>query len=101
VTSAPRGQSELLKIERHRRIGQAAGLGWHSRQISAQTAYVFYATPLSPPVEFDLIGAFALSEPEGWALIDQALSVVGVERLGASALVREICEELPPDFDDE
>jgi hypothetical protein len=76
---------------------RAAGLSWHSRQITAKTAYVFYAPPLTPPVEFDVIDSVALDQPPGWALLDLALKIVGVERLGASALVKEILDELPPD----
>ena len=76
---------------------RAAGLAWHSRQITAQTAYVLYSPPLTPPVEFEIIETLVLDEPEGWALIDQALMIVGVERLGAEALVKELIEELPPE----
>jgi hypothetical protein len=76
---------------------RAAGLSWHSRQITAQTAYVFYSPPLNPPAEFDGIDAIVLDQPAGWALIDQALKIVGVERLGASALVKDMLDELPPD----
>jgi len=75
----------------------AAGLSWHSRQITAQTAYVFYSPPLTPPVEFDIVDAIELDQPAGWALIDQALRIVGVERLAISHLAREILDELPPD----
>jgi len=35
--------------------------------------------------------------PAGWALVDQALKIVGVERLGASALMKEVLDELLPD----
>jgi hypothetical protein len=80
---------------------RAAGLSWHSRQITAQTAYVFYSPPLNPPAEFDVIDAIALNQPEGWALIDLALKIVEVERLGASALVKEIVDELPPEEPDD
>jgi hypothetical protein len=80
---------------------RAAGLSWHSRQITAHTAYVFYSPPLKPPAEFNVIDAIALNQPEGWALIDQALKIVEVERLGASALVKEIVDELPPDEPDD
>lgn len=80
---------------------RAAGLSWHSRQITAQTAYVFYAPPLKPPAEFDVIDAIALNQPEGWQLIDQVLKIVGVERLGVSALVKEIVDELPPEEPDD
>ena len=76
---------------------QTAGLSWHSRQITAQTAYVFYSPPLTPPAEFDVIDTIVLDQPAGWALIDQALKIVGVERVGASALVKEIDDELPPE----
>ena len=76
---------------------RTAGLAWHSRQITAQTAYVFYSPPLTPPAEFDVVDAIVLDQPAGWALIDQALKIVGVERVGASALVNEIDDELPPD----
>jgi hypothetical protein len=76
---------------------RTAGLSWHSRQITAQTAYVFYSPPLAPPAEFDVIDTIVLDEPAGWAHIDQALKSVGVERLGASALVKEIDDELPPE----
>jgi hypothetical protein len=74
---------------------RASGLSWHSRQITAQTAYVFYAPPLKPPAEFDVIDTIVFSQPAGWALIDQALKIVGVERLVATALVKEMLDELP------
>jgi hypothetical protein len=76
---------------------KAAGLSWHSRQIAAQTAYVFYSPPLKPPAEFEVIDTIALDQAAGWALIDQALKIAGVERMGASALVKEIVDELPPE----
>jgi hypothetical protein len=76
---------------------RAAGLSWHSRQITAQTAYVFYSPPLKPPAEFEVIDTIVLDQAAGWALIDQALKIVGVERMGASALVKEIVDELPPE----
>jgi RES domain len=76
---------------------RAAGLSWHSRQITVQTTYVFYSPPLTPSAEFDVIDSVALDQPAGWALVDRALKIVGVERLGASALVKEILDELPPD----
>jgi hypothetical protein len=75
---------------------RAAGLSWHSRQITAQTAYVFYSPPLTPQAEFDVIDTIVLDQPAGWALIDQALKIVGVDRLGAIGLVKEIVDELPP-----
>ncbi len=59
-------------------------------------AYVLYSPPLTPPAEFDVIDTIALDQPEGWALVDLALKIVGVERMGASALVKEIIDELPP-----
>jgi hypothetical protein len=76
---------------------RAAGLSWHSRQMSAQTAYVFYTPPLKPPAEFEVIDAIELDRPAGWALIDKALDGVGVERMGSSALVKGIVDELPSD----
>jgi RES domain len=76
---------------------RAAGLSWHSRQITAQTAYVFYSPPLKPPAEFEVIDTIVLDQAAGWALIDHALKIVGVERMGASALVKEIVDELPPE----
>src|ERR1700730_3395491 len=79
---------------------RTAGLSWHSRQITAQTAYVFYAPPFKPPAEFDVIDMIALDQPAGWTLIDQALKIVGVERLVATALVKEILDELPPEESD-
>jgi hypothetical protein len=89
------GQTHAAARELVTAAPRAAGLSWHSRQITAQTAYVFYSPPLSPPAEFDVIDAIALDQPEGWALIDLALKIVGVERMGASALVSEIIDELP------
>lgn len=80
---------------------RAAGLSWHSRQITAQTAYVFYSPPLTPPAEFDVIDTIALDQPEGWALIDSALKIVGVERLVVTALVKDILDELPPEESDD
>jgi hypothetical protein len=74
----------------------AAGLSWHSRQVTAKTAYVFYSPPLDPTAAFEVLDAIALDQPAGWALIDQALEMVGVKRLAAAALTREILDELPP-----
>jgi len=76
---------------------RAAGLSWHSRQITARTAYVFYSPPLTPPAEFSVVDTIVLDQLAGWALIDQALKIVDVERLGASALVKDMLNELPPD----
>jgi RES domain len=95
------GQTHAAARELLTAAPRAAGLSWHSRQITAQTAYVFYSPPLKPPAEFDVIDAIALNQPEGWVLIDQALKIVGVERLGASALVKEIVDELPPEEPDD
>ena len=80
---------------------RAAGLSWHSRQIAAQTAYVFYSPPLDHRAAFDVMDTIELNRPEGWALIDHALKIVGVERLDATALVQEILDELPPDEPDD
>jgi RES domain-containing protein len=80
---------------------RATGLSWHSRQIAAQTAYVFYSPPLTPPAEFEVSDTIGLDQPAGWALIDEALKIVGVERLGASALVKDMLDELPPDEPDD
>jgi hypothetical protein len=76
---------------------RAGGLAWHSRQIAAQTAYVFYTPPLKPPAEFEVIDAIELNQPAGWALIDKALKGVGVKRMGSGALVKGIVDEMPPD----
>ncbi len=94
------GQTHAAARELLTAAPRAAGLSWHSRQISAQTAYVFYSPPLKPPAEFELIDTVVLDQPEGWALIDQALKIVDVERLGATALVKEILDELPPELGD-
>jgi len=94
------GQTHAAARELLTAAPRAAGLSWHSRQISAQTAYVLYSPPLTPPAEFELIDTIVLDQREGWALIDQALKVVDVERLGATALVKEILDELPPELDD-
>jgi hypothetical protein len=101
VPDSEYGQTHAAARELLTAAPLAAGLSWHSRQISAQTAYVFYSPPLKPPAEFDVIDAIVLDQPEGWALIDQALKIVGVERLGASALVNEIVDELPPEEPDD
>jgi hypothetical protein len=76
---------------------RAAGLSWHSRQMSAQTAYVFYTPPLKPPAELEVIDTIELDRPAGWSLIDKALEGVGVERMGSSAPVKGIVDELPSD----
>ena len=55
-------------------------------------------TPLA--AEFELIDAIVLDQREGWALVDEALEIVDVERLGVTALVEEILDELPPELDD-
>lgn len=76
----------------------AAGLCWHSRQVGSRTAYVFYCPPLKSS-DFDLIEITLLSDR--WDLVDSALKIVGVERLGAAALSAELLEELPPEEADE
>lgn len=76
---------------------RAAGLSWHSRQLAAHAAYVLYSPPLESSAVFDVASAIALDQPQGWALVDDALKIVGVERLGATALSKEILDELPPD----
>lgn len=76
---------------------QAAGLCWHSRQLTAQTAYVLYSSPVDPNTALDVISSTALDEPEGWRLIGEALKIVGVERLGSAALAQELLAELPPE----
>jgi hypothetical protein len=91
------GQTHAAARELLTAAPRASGLSWHSRQITAQTAYVFYSPPLKPPAEFDVIDTIVLDQAAGWALIDQALKIVGVERLGAGALVKEIVDELPPE----
>jgi hypothetical protein len=95
------GQTHTAARELLAAAPRAAGMSWHSRQITAQTAYVFYSPPLRPPAEFEMIEAIALDQPAGWGLVDQALRIVGVERLGASGLVKGMLDELPPeDMDD-
>jgi hypothetical protein len=91
------GQTHMAARELVTAAPRAAGLSWHSRQITAQTAYVFYSPPLTAATEFEVIDTIVLDHASGWALIDQALKTVGVKRLGASALVEEIVDELPPE----
>jgi hypothetical protein len=90
------GQTHTAARELLTAAPRAAGLSWHSRQITAQTAYVFYSPPLTPPAEFDVVDVIVLDQPAGWALIDQALKIVDVERLGVRALVKDMLDELPP-----
>jgi hypothetical protein len=94
------GQTHASARELLTAAPKAAGLCWHSRQISAKTAYVLYSPPLAS-LNLDLIEVIALDQSAGWALTDQALRIVGVERLGASALVKEILDELPPEEADD
>ncbi len=91
------GQTHTAARELVTAAPRAAGLSWHSRQITAQTAYVFYSPPLEPPAEFEVIETIVLDQAPGWVLIDQALKIVGVKRMGARALVEEIVDELPPE----
>jgi RES domain len=93
------GQTHVVAGELMMAAPRAAGLSWHSRQISAQTAYVFYSSPLTSS-DFELIDTIALDQPAGWALVDHALRIAGIERLGATALVRDLMDELPPDEQD-
>lgn len=74
----------------------ATGLRWNSRQISTQSALVFYRPP-HVAAAFREVKAHALDSPEGWMLIDAALQIVGVERLGAKALATELAVDLPPE----
>jgi len=80
---------------------KATGLAWHSRQITAQTAYVLYSPPLTPPIEFEVMSTEILDQAGGWALIDEALQIVGVERLRVGPLVRKLLDELPPENPEE
>jgi hypothetical protein len=80
---------------------KAAGLAWHSRQITAQTAYVLYSSSLTPPIEFEVVGTEILDQTGGWALIDGALQIVGIERLRVGPLVRELVDELPAEDPEE
>ncbi len=73
-----------------------AGLRWNSRQISQRSAYVFYRPPHLAPA-FRKIKSHPLDSPQGWALIDAALWIVRVERLGARALASELAYDLPPE----
>lgn len=72
----------------------ATALRWYSRQIGDQAVYVFYRPP-HLATSFREINAHALDTTQGWGLIDEALSIVGVKRLGARALSAELDAELP------
>jgi hypothetical protein len=53
-------------------------------------------------VVFDALDVIEINQPEGWELVDEALEIMGVERLDGSALAKELADELPPeDVDDE
>jgi hypothetical protein len=91
------GQTHTAARELVTAAPRATGLSWYSRQITAQTAYVFYSPPLKAAAEFEVVDTIVLGHASGWALIDQALKVVGAKRMGASALVEEIVDELPPE----
>jgi hypothetical protein len=77
------------------RYPEATGLRWFSKQHGEQCAYVFYRPP-HRAASFREVNSHALDTPEGWVLVDEALRVVGVKRLGASALAAELDPELPP-----
>ena len=62
---------------------------------------MLYSPPLDPNITFDVINSIELDQPEGWRLVDEALKIVGVERLGSAALAREVLDELPPEELDE
>jgi hypothetical protein len=94
------GQTHSAATELLCRAPRAAGLCWHSRQIGAQTAYVFYSPPLTSG-DFELIEMIELIRLGGWALIDQALDAAGVERLGAETLSNELFDELPVEEPDD
>lgn len=79
---------------------EAAGLCWHSRQIGQRTVYVFYDPPHSPG-RFHLVDGVTLDQPAGWELVDAALRIVKVERLGADSLESQLLEEIPPEDTDE
>jgi hypothetical protein len=34
---------------------------------------------------------------DGWTLIDEALDIVGVDRMGKRGLLKETVDEIPPD----
>jgi len=74
----------------------ACGICWHSRQIQARTAYVFYSPPLDSS-QFEALEVIPLEQPGGWDLVDKTLQTVGVRRIKAKALVAELVEELPPE----
>jgi hypothetical protein len=74
------------------------GLCWHSRQIGSKTAYVLYSPPLQAST-FKVVEATLLTDRLD--LVDSALAIVGVERLGAAALSAELLDELPPEDADD
>lgn len=81
VPEAQYGETHAKARALRDRWGDSAGLCWFSRQIGARSVYVFYRPP-HPVVGFRKIKAHSLDTKEGWALIDAALEIVGVKRLG-------------------
>lgn len=75
----------------------AAGLAWHSRQLTAQTTYVLYSPPVAPHVVLSVLDVFPLDTDEGWSLIDEALGIVGVKRLTPASMIKAVLDELPPE----
>lgn len=76
--------------------GDAHGIRWHSRQIGGESVVLLYAPPAAPSTLVSHQEYSLLSEI-GRALIDDALSPVGLRRADFEGLARELAAELPPD----
>lgn len=92
--------THALAIELLTVFPDAHGLGWYSRQIGAESAFVLYSPPQSPALLAEH-ETFPLSKPAGLAMIDDALRYARLVRADFEALARETAATLPIDRRDE
>lgn len=97
VTSAFREELQIATVQRHypathaiarellTRYPDAAGLYWHSRQVTNEVVAVFYQPP-GLPDWFAELAVIPLSSTEGLALIDDALAEYKLLRVDTASL---------------
>jgi len=97
VTSAFREELQIATVQRHypathaiarellTRYPDAAGLYWHSRQVTSEVVAVFYQPP-GLPDWFAELAVIPLSSAEGLTLIDDALAEYNLLRVDTASL---------------
>ena len=88
--------THALAAELLAQYGDAHGIRWHSRQFGGESVVLLY----SPPAASSALVShqeYSLRSKIGLALIDDALSPVGLRRADFEGLARELAAELPRD----